>query len=209
MITANAIFSGGIGGFLLVIFYAVFTQNAVLSRGLGSSRLTKLIGDDEKDAWLFAVLLLIIQVLCGTVGWMANRWLVPLFGSFRTHLRPLILALSICTVFFLMFLLSVQLFNLEKARRIVRQLPIAAFNCCIMGTMLLTCSQQYSFGQTVAFSIGSAVGYMLSLLLMQAGSRKLDRSQIPESFRGLPTTLVYLGILSLVFYGLIGHSLAV
>ena len=91
----------------------------------------------------------------------------------------------------------------------VRQLPIAAFNCSVLGTLMLVGNQGYDLAQTVAFSVGSAVGYMAALLLMIEGNRKLKKADLPEGFRGLPSTLVYLGILSLLIYAFTGHGLSV
>lgn len=209
MTSANSIFTGSVGAFVLYAVYAMFSQNAVLGRALGSSRLTKLINDEDGDAGIFSLLLLTVQLLSGVVGWAANRWVLPLLGGLRTHFRPLVLVVCVSLTFFVVFLLVVELFPGELARRVVRQLPIAAYNCCIMGTLLLTGAQNYTLWQTLAFSLGSALGFMAAILLLSEGNRKLKSADLPVSFRGLPATLVYLGILSLMIYGFTGHGLAV
>ena len=155
------------------------------------------------------VLLLVVQVLSGVLSWFASRWVLPLLGDVRLHFRPLVLVLCVCAVFFGVFLVVVQLFPTESAKRVVRQLPIAAFNCSVLGTLMLVGNQGYGLAQTVAFSVGSALGYIAALLLMIEGNRKLKKAELPESFRGLPSTLVYLGILSLLIYAFTGHGLSV
>ncbi len=209
MTTANSIFSGSVGAFLLYIIYAAFSQNAVLGRGLGSSRLTKLVSDEDSDMGIFSLLLLVVQLGSGALGWAAGRWVLPLLGSFRVHFRPLVLVLCISVVFFAVFLLVVELLPSLLARRVVRQLPIAAYNCSIMGTLLLTGNQNYTFSQTMAFCLGSALGFLVALLLMTEANRKMKKADLPDSFRGLPATLVYLGILSLMIYSFTGHGLTV
>lgn len=209
MTTTTSFFSGSFGGLILYALYALFSQNAVLGRALGASRLTKLVSDEDGDTGIFAVLLLAIQLLSGALGWAANRWVIPLLGSVRVHFRPLILVACTCVVFFAVFFFVVQAFPVERAKRVVKQLPIAAFNCCILGTLLLTSGQSYTFLQTMFFCLGSALGYMLAVVLMMEGSRKLKNADMPNSFRGLPATLVYLGILSLIIYSFTGHGLAV
>lgn len=209
MTIANSIFTGTVGGLILHALYAMLSQNAVFGRGLGSSRLTKLVNDEDGDAGIFCVLLFIVQVLSGMLSWLAGQWVLPLLGAARLHLRPLVLVLCISAVFFFLFMAVVHLFPTEAAKRVVRQLPIAAFNCSVLGTLLLMGNQGYTLWQTVAFSAGSAVGYMLALLLMIEGNRKLKKADLPESFRGLPATLVYLGILSLLIYAFTGHGLSV
>lgn len=209
MTIANSIFSGSTGVLILTAMYAMFSQNAVLGRALGASRLTKLVGDADGDAGIFCVLLALVQLAGGALSWGATTLLQPLLGGAWVHLRVLVMVLCTSIVFFAVFFLVVQLFKPELGRRVVRQLPIAAFNCCVVGTQLLTGSQSYTFGQTLVFNFGSAVGYMLALLLLVEGGRKLDDAALPKSFRGLPATLVYLGILSLLIYGFTGHGLVV
>ncbi len=209
MTIANSIFTGTMGGLVLHALYAMLSQNAVFGRGLGSSRLTKLVNDEDGDAGVFCVLLLVVQVLSGALSWFAGGWILPHLGSWRVHLRPLLLVVCVSVVFFVVFLVVVQLFSTGTAKRVVRQLPIAAFNCSILGTLMLVGNQGYTFAQTIAFSIGSALGYMAALLLMMEGNRKLKKADLPEGFRGLPATLVYLGILSLLIYAFTGHGLSV
>ncbi len=209
MTIANSIFTGTLGGLVLHALYAMLSQNAVFGRGLGSSRLTKLVNDEDGDAGVFCVLLLVVQVLSGALSWFAGNWVLPLLGSWRVHLRPLLLVICISVVFFAVFLVVVQLFSTATAKRVVRQLPIAAFNCSVLGTLMLVGNQGYTLAQTIAFSIGSALGYMAALLLMMEGSRKLKKADLPEGFRDLPATLVYLGILSLLIYAFTGHGLSV
>ena len=209
MTIANSIFTGTMGGLILHALYAMLSQNAVFGRGLGSSRLTVLVNDEDGDAGVFCVLLLVVQVFSGVLSWFASRWVLPLLGDVRLHFRPLVLVLCVCAVFFGVFLVVVQLFPTESAKRVVRQLPIAAFNCSVLGTLMLMGNQGYGLAQTVAFSVGSALGYIAALLLMIEGNRKLKKADLPDGFRGLPATLVYLGILSLLIYAFTGHGLSV
>ena len=209
MTTANSIFTGSMGAFFLMVIYGLFSQNAVLGRALGSSRLTKLLNDADGEAGIFAALLLVVQLLSGVACWAAGRWVLPLLGDLRSYLRPLVLVLGVSLSFFIVFFLVVQLLPLQLAKRVVRQLPIAAYNCSIFGTLLLVSRQEYDLPQTMAFCLGSALGFIGALLLMAEGKRKLQAADLPPSFRGLPATLVYLGILSLMIYGFTGHGLAV
>ena len=57
--------------------------------------------------------------------------------------------------------------------------------------------------------LGSAVGYAAALVLVSEGQRKIQNRNVPASFRGLPVTLVYIGVLALAIYGLTGHTLAI
>ena len=55
-------------------------------------------------------------------------------------------------------------------------------------------------------SLGSGLGYVLAVLLVTEARHRLRSKAIPKAFRGLPITLVYIGVLALAIYGFTGHS---
>ena len=87
MTIANSIFTGTLGGLILHALYAMLSQNAVFGRGLGSSRLTKLVNDEDGDAGVFCVLLLVVQVLSGVLSWAASWWCASALCSLWCSLR--------------------------------------------------------------------------------------------------------------------------
>jgi len=68
-------------------------------------------------------------------------------------------------------------------------------------------SVEASLASWLGYAFGTGIAFFLASILVFEGTRKLKGSHIPEAFRGLPATLIYIGILSLAFYGLIGHKL--
>ena len=48
--------------------------------------------------------------------------------------------------------------------------------------------------------------FVLAVLLVTEARHRLRSKAIPEAFRGLPITLVYIGVLALAIYGFTGHS---
>ena len=47
---------------------------------------------------------------------------------------------------------------------------------------------------------------VLAVLLVTEARHRLRSRAIPKAFRGLPITLVYIGVLALAIYGFTGHS---
>ena len=86
--------------------------------------------------------------------------------------------------------------------------PSASINSAIVGTVILTVYQGLDFGESIAFALGSSVGYFLALVLISEGERKIAHDRVHEAFRGLPITLIYISILALGIYGLIGRMIA-
>ena len=85
-------------------------------------------------------------------------------------------------------------------------LPLAAVNSGVLGTVLVERTQSFTLEQSMGFGLGSGLGYLLAVMLVTEADRRLRSEAIPEAFRGLPITLIYIGVLALAIYGFTGHS---
>ena len=85
-------------------------------------------------------------------------------------------------------------------------LPLAAVNSGVLGTVLVERTQSFTLGESLGFGLGSGLGYVLAVLLVTEARHRLRSKAIPKAFRGLPITLVYIGVLALAIYGFTGHS---
>ena len=54
--------------------------------------------------------------------------------------------------------------------------------------------------------VKTAAIILLAVLLVTEAQHRLRSKAIPSAFRGLPITLVYIGVLALAIYGFTGHS---
>ena len=82
----------------------------------------------------------------------------------------------------------------------------AAFAAAGVALMLLISKIDYHFWRRFAWiTYVLAIG-MLAVLLVTEARHRLRSKAIPEAFRGLPITLVYIGVLALAIYGFTGHS---
>lgn len=195
-----------LGSFFTYAVIAVFAQNAIFTRALGVSRLVNLADDDEVSSLIFGALLCAVQVISALMGFFVNRWLSA--SAFWIYLRPLVMVLCSATAFFVVLLVVVVCFRVHGAREIVAVLPMATFNTCILGTLLLSSIQNFTLAQTLGFALGSGVGYMMAMVLVRGAQERLQSEAVPTTFRGLPITLLYIGILALAIYGFTGHMLA-
>lgn len=198
--------------FLTTFFYAalaaVFFENIIFTRALGTSRLL-MVTKSPKTMLKFGVLLTCITTVSGFLAWAVNL-LISKF-SFKLYLEPI----AFVSVLVLVFVVTsvILLFLFPKTYRKMREiLLLAVFNCASLGAILLPAhnsllSVEASLASWLGYSFGTGVAFFLASLLVFEGTRKLKGSHIPAPFRGLPATLIYIGILSLAFYGLIGHEL--
>ena len=192
-----------VGVFFSYAVLAIFAQNAIFTRGLGVSRLVQLVGDKRTSSWWFALMLCITQVLVAPLAFYACRLLAPLPN--RAQLRPVVYLACIAAVC-LFELVVLKLAKGPRSGQLIRILPIAAVNSGVLGTVLVERIQSFTLEQSIGFGLGSGLGYLLAVMLVTEAQNRLRSRAIPEAFRGLPITLIYIGVLALAIYGFTGHS---
>ena len=192
-----------VGVFFSYAVLAIFAQNAVFTRSLGVSRLVQLVGDERTSSWWFALMLCITQVLVAPLVYFAGSFIAPLPN--RAQLRPVMYLTCIAAVC-LFELLVLKLAKGLRSGQLIRILPIAAVNSGVLGTVLVERTQSFTLEQSLGFGLGSGLGYLLAVMLVTEAQNRLRSRAIPEAFRGLPITLIYIGVLALAIYGFTGHS---
>lgn len=192
-----------VGVFFSYAVLAIFAQNAVFTRSLGVSRLVQLVGDERTSSWWFALMLCITQVLVAPLAYFAGSFIAPLPN--RAQLRPVMYLTCIAAVC-LFELLVLKLAKGPRSGQLIRILPVAAVNSGVLGTALVERTQSFTLEQSLGFGLGSGLGYLLAVMLVTEAQNRLRSRAIPEAFRGLPVTLIYIGVLALAIYGFTGHS---
>ncbi len=192
-----------VGLFFSYAVLAIFAQNAIFTRGLGVSRLVQLVGDDRTSSGWFALMLCVTQVLVAPLAFFAGGGIAPLEN--RAQLRPLVYLGCIALVCLFEYLV-LRLVKGPRSGLLIRILPLAALNSCVLGTVLVERTQSFTLGQSLGFGLGSGLGYLLAVMLVTEAKNRLRSRAIPAAFRGLPITLVYIGVLALAIYGFTGHS---
>ena len=161
------------------------------------------VGDEWTNSLLFGLLLCDTQFLVAPVGWLAGGWTAS-FGL-PASFRPLVYMACIAVVSGVEMAL-LYLLRLPWKRQLLRILPLAALNSCVLGTLLLGRTQNFTLTQALGFGLGSGVGYLMAVLLVTEAQNRLRSQAIPSAFRGMPITLIYIGVLALAIYGFTGHT---
>ena len=83
-------------------------------------------------------------------------------------------------------------------------LPLITVNCAILGVSLFAVIRDYSYPQSMAFALGSGIGWALAITAMAGIRQKLVFSKIPQSLQGPGITMIIAGIMALAFMGFAG-----
>ena len=86
-------------------------------------------------------------------------------------------------------------------------LPLLTVNCAIFGATLFMVERDYTFGESVAYGIGSGGGFLLAVVALAGIREKLEYSNPPAGLRGLGLTFITAGLMALAFMGLGGLKL--
>ena len=152
-----------VGIFCSYAVLAVFAQSAVFTRGLGVSRLVQLVGDDRTNSWWFALLLCVTQLLVAPLAFYAGQLIAPLAN--RAQLRPVVYVACVAVVCIFEHLV-LRAVKGPRSGQLLRILPTAAINSCVLGTVLVERTQSFTLGQSLGFGLGSGLGYLLAVLLV-------------------------------------------
>lgn len=83
-------------------------------------------------------------------------------------------------------------------------LALITTNCIILAVPLINSGENYNFFESMAFGVGSGIGFALALIIMASIREKLELAEIPAPFRGLPISFIVAGLIALAFTGFSG-----
>ena len=73
-----------------------------------------------------------------------------------------------------------------------------------MGVTIKCIKNSYDYGQSIVYALGSAAGFLISLVVMSGVRMRLKTAKVPAAFNGTPILFVAAGLLSLAFLGFKG-----
>jgi len=179
-----------------LFFAAILTGNFVLARFLG---ICPFLGVSKKldTAVGMSVAVIFVMALATAACYPIN---VLLEKNGLAYLQTIVFILVIAAlVQFVETVLKRYVQPLYKALGIY--LPLITTNCAVLGVVLLNTTEHYGFVSFMVNSVGAGVGFLLAMVIFAGVRSRLEQSDIPKAFQGLPSTLVASSIVSLSFLG--------
>lgn len=194
--------------FLSEMFAAFIT--AMMLENLLFARAIDIPGLYEKRSpqqiLLIGSILTAIIAVCSVPAYFINN-LFTSHAAFVPYMTLSFLLLN-CLVF-LGFYFGIRRFAPAVFAQIGNALPFYGVNCATLGTLLIAArlSTNIHFSSFFGYCLGSGVGFTCAMFVIWSMRQSMSLSRTPKAFRGLPITLIYLGILSLSLFGLLGNQL--
>ena len=185
--------------YFAIVIGAIFVNNVVLAQFLGICPFLGVSSKVETSMGMGAAVTF-VMALTALVAWSIQTYILdPLQIQYmQTIVFILVIAALVQMVEIMLKKLSPSLY---QALGIF--LPLITTNCAVLGVAILMIQKEFTL-QSVVYSVSTALGFALALVLFAGIRERLELEDVPESFRGTPIALVTAGILAMAFMGFSG-----
>jgi len=184
----------------VIFFAAIFTNNMILSNFLGMCSFIA-VSNEIKTSFSLGEAVTFVLGFTSIINYLVyHKILVPLNLE---YLRYIVFIIVIASFVQLVEMIIDRYFQtLYYALGVF--LPLITVNCAILGVSLFMIIRDYSLIQSVAFSIGSGLGWTLAIVAMAGIRQKIKKNPLPKGLEGPGITLIITGIMALAFIGFSG-----
>ena len=180
--------------YFAIIIGAIFVNNVVLAQFLGICPFLGVSSKVETSLGMGAAVTFVMAIAA------VVAWLVPLdIVYMQTIVFILVIAALVQMVEIMLKKLSPSLY---QALGIF--LPLITTNCAVLGVAILMIQKEFNLLQSVTYSVATALGFALALVLFAGIRERLDFEDVPKAFKGIPIALITAGILAMAFMGFSG-----
>ena len=196
--------------FISLLVRSVFVDNMVFAFFLGMCSYLA-VSKSVKTAIGLGVAVIFVQVITLPVNYLLQTKVLAADGILGVDLTFLAFILFIAVIAGIVQLVEmiVERFAPALYSQLGIFLPLIAVNCAIMGgslfmqqriglpadnTQAITC-----FADSIAFAIGSGLGWMIAIVLFAAIREKMEYSNVPKPLRGLGIAFITVGLMAMAF----------
>ena len=184
---------------LAILLTAILTQNFVLAKFLGICPFLG-VSKKTKTATGMSLAVIFVMVLSTAVTYPINILLVKYNLEYlQTIVFILVIAALVQLVEIVLKKYMPPLYN-----SLGIYLPLITTNCAVLGVVLLNIDNGYGFAQSMINSLGAGIGFLVAMVMFSGVRERMESSDIPESLKGLPITLVAASLVSMSFLGFAG-----
>ena len=185
---------------IVILLNAILCDNFVLSKFMG---ICPFLGVSKKlDSAVGMGAAVTFVMVCATA------WTYPIYYGI---LVPMEITYMKTIAFILIIALFVQLIEMILKKKMPSlynalgvYLPLITTNCAVLGVTILNIDNEYNFVQSIVNSLGGGLGFTMSLIIFSGVRSRVNAADVPETFKGIPATLIAASIVSVSFMGFSG-----
>lgn len=181
--------------YLTLALAAIFVNNIVLAQFLGTCPFLG-VSKRMSTATGMAMAVVFVMTLAAALAWVVHhRILVPYRLEYVQTLAFILVIASLVQL--------TELFLRKAAPALYRALgiflPLITTNCAVLGVAILNIKKDHPFIECLVFSVASAAGFGLALVLFAGLRERFDTVRVPKPLQGTGIGLVTAGFMSLAF----------
>ncbi|MCD4761113.1 electron transport complex subunit RsxA [bacterium] len=179
---------------------AIFVNNILLAQYLGNCPFCGVSKKLDTSIGMGAAVVF-VAAMASIFTWLVYHFiLIPYDMEFLKTLAFILIIASLVQF--------VEIFLKKQSKALYNSLgiflPLITTNCAVMGIALLNIKHDFGFFEMLVFSISSAAGFGLAIVLFAGLRERLMISPVPRAMQGTAIALVTAGIMSLAFFGFQG-----
>ncbi len=185
---------------VVIILSSILVDNYVLRQFLG---ICPFLGVSKKlnQAVGMGVAVIFVMLMATAVTWPIQIFILDKIGL--GYMQTIVFILVIAAlVQFVEIVLKKFIPALYQSLGVY--LPLIPTNCAVLGVTINNMTDGYNFLESMVSSLGVGLGFLLAMVIFAGVRSKIDESEIPERFKGLPATLIAASFVSLAFFGFEG-----
>ena len=182
---------------IVILMSAILVNNYVLNKFLGICRFLG-VSKKSDQAVGMGVSVIFVMLVATAATWPIQTYLLNPNGL--GYLQTIVFILVIAAlVQFVEIFLKKFIPALHKSLGVY--LPLITTNCAVLGVTINNITDEYNFIQSMVSSLGCGLGFLLAMWIFAGIRNRLEESDAPECFKGMPITLVAASIVSVAFMG--------
>ena len=185
---------------LLILISSSLVSNVVLSQFLGLCPFLGVSKKVETAAGMGGAVIFVITLSSIVTGCIYEYLLKP-FNIEYLQTIVFILVIAALVQFVEMFL---KKFMVGLYKSLGVYLPLITTNCAVLGVALTNVSSGYNLLEGTVNGFATALGFTISIVILAGIREKMEFNDIPESFKGMPITLITAGLMAIAFCGIAG-----
>lgn len=83
-------------------------------------------------------------------------------------------------------------------------LPLITTNCAVLGIALTNVQKSYDILTSIVNGFATAAGFTIAIVILAGIREKMEYNDVPESFKGMPITMIAAGLMAIAFCGFSG-----
>ena len=196
-----------------ILVRSIFIDNMIFAYFLGMCSYLA-VSKNVKTSFGLGVAVTFVLALTVPINYLLNEyvlsagalsWISPIFADVNLDFLTFILFIAIIASVVQILEMVIEKFSPALYSSLGIFLPLIAVNCAIMGACLFMPERDFpTVGQSLAYGVGSGLGWLLAIVGIAAIREKIRYSHIPKSLQGTGIAFIVTGLMGIAFMSFLG-----